>query len=635
MFNLRRSFSKKLMVTILLLAAPIFMVSLGILYTQSRQIIRKEAIGHANSMLTATMQRLNRNLLTIETATNNNSWLINQYLQPDSLLALTHRIVLLNHHIDGCSISTEPDVFPEHGKHFSVYTIRERDSIISVVELPYDYFSKVWYRAPRDQGKPCWVNYFDEADSLEVTLTGMVASYSKPVYQPNGELLAVISTDLSLLKLSKLISEEEKPYPNAYFMMLDSKGHFFIHPDSTRLFTQTIFTGADPNKQADLIALGHEMTGGRQGNMAVDIDGEHCLVCYQPVAGTSWSLALVCRDSDVLRGYYRLTYILTPILIAGLLVILLLCNRSVLHAIHPLNQLLEKTQSIALGNMEVYIPSSKRVDAVGRLQNSFASMLQSMNFHTGSIRYTTEQTHHRNEELANATKLVEEADRQKTAFIQNVSHQIRTPLNIIMGFAQILSETRMMPFTDDELASITETMNHNSKLLIRLVTMLYDSSDDAFSLELNIEKIDKVFCNDVVKEAVSYIKQHYPHVIVEMHSDVADDFCIQTNHVYLMRSLRELLYNAAKYSDGKHIQLIMSFSGDYIRFMVQDTGKGIVEADRERMFKFFAKVDDLSEGLGLGLPLAKRHAQNLNGDLFLDEDYHEGCRFILEVPIQA
>ena len=52
----------------------------------------------------------------------------------------------------------------------------------------------------------------------------------------------------------------------------------------------------------------------------------------------------------------------------------------------------------------------------------------------------------------------------------------------------------------------------------------------------------------------------------------------------------------------------------------------------ENIFKPFAKVDDLSEGLGLGLPLSKRHAVNMGGDLTLDTDYHDGCRFIVELP---
>jgi signal transduction histidine kinase len=76
---------------------------------------------------------------------------------------------------------------------------------------------------------------------------------------------------------------------------------------------------------------------------------------------------------------------------------------------------------------------------------------------------------------------------------------------------------------------------------------------------------------------------------------------------------------------------------DHLRFIgsfiIEDTGKGIAEADREHIFKFFTKVDDFSEGLGLGLPLTKRHAETLGGNLILDTTYHEGSRFIFEIPV--
>ena len=177
-------------------------------------------------------------------------------------------------------------------------------------------------------------------------------------------------------------------------------------------------------------------------------------------------------------------------------------------------------------------------------------------------------------------------------------------------------------------------MDHNAKLLYRLVSMLFDSSDAAFTEELNSPQMDMVPCNEVGRETLHYLKEHYPDVPVTYHSEVDDNFCFQSNHLYIMRCLRELLYNAAKYSDGKNVSLSVSVVGDRIRFIVQDTGKGIAESDRELMFKFFTKVDDLSEGLGLGLPLAKRHAQNLGGDLTLDENYHDGCRFIVDLPLR-
>lgn len=626
--------STRLAIVILVLAAPLFITTIGALFLEARQVIRHKAVGRAKSALNASMQRLDRNLLAVQTATEAYSWVLEEQLHPDSFLTLSHKVVALNPHIDGCSVSAEPYLFPEKGRHYSVYTVREPDSVRTVVEEEYEYFQKTWYKLPYNLNEPCWEIFFDEADSLELTIDGMLASYGKPLHNAKNEIVGVISTDLSLLKLTKIINEE-RPYPNSYFVMLDSDGRYVVHPDSTRLFAKTIFDDADPRTNQDLIALGHQMTAGKEGGMPIYIDGKGYLVCYQPVPGTDWSMAIVCPDNDILKNYYMLSNIVIPLLIIGLLIIVLLCYRAVSQAFGSIRQLLLKTRMIAEGNMEVFIGHSNRIDDVGRLQNSFAAMLQALQFHIGIVRYITEKLQQRNKELEEATKRAQEANQQKTTFIQNVSHQIRTPLNIVMGFSQVLHDAikQREALPDEEMKSVTSTMDHQAKLLYRLVTMLFDSSDTGFSEELRTHQFDIVKCNDVAREAIEYLKEHYPEAETEFVSEVADDFSLQTSQLYLLRCLRELLYNSAKYSDGKHILLQITTTGHTIRYVVEDKGKGIPEADRDLMFKFFTKVDDLSEGLGLGLPLAKRHALNLGGDLWLDDTYHEGCRFILEIPL--
>ena len=626
--------STRLAIVILVLAAPLFITTIGALFLEARQVIRHKAVGRAKSALNASMQRLDRNLLAVQTATEAYSWVLEEQLHPDSFLTLSHKVVALNPHIDGCSVSAEPYLFPEKGRHYSVYTVREPDSVRTVVEEKYEYFQKTWYKLPYDLNEPCWEIYFDEADSLELTIDGMLASYGKPLHNAKNEIVGVISTDLSLLKLTKIINEE-RPYPNSYFVMLDSDGRYVVHPDTTLLFKKTIFDDADPRTQQDLIALGHQMTAGKEGGMPVYVDGKGYLVCYKPVPGTDWSLAIVCPDNDILKNYYMLSNIVIPLLIIGLLIIVLLCYRAVSQAFSSIRQLLLKTRMIAEGNMEVFIGHSNRIDDVGRLQNSFAAMLQALQFHIGIVRYITEKLQQRNKELEEATKRAQEANQQKTTFIQNVSHQIRTPLNIVMGFSQVLHDAikQREALPDEEMKSVTSTMDHQAKLLYRLVTMLFDSSDTGFSEELRTHQFDIVKCNDVAREAIEYLKEHYPEAETEFVSEVADDFSLQTSQLYLLRCLRELLYNSAKYSDGKHILLQITTTGHTIRYVVEDKGKGIPEADRDLMFKFFTKVDDLSEGLGLGLPLAKRHALNLGGNLWLDDTYHEGCRFILEIPL--
>jgi signal transduction histidine kinase len=562
-----------------------------------------------------------------------NDWEVVENLQPDSLLSYSRYIVMLNSHIDGCSISTEPDMFPQYGRHFSAYTVREMDTVTTVVEEAYDYFEKVWYKTPQQLRKPCWVVYYDESDSLALTLDGMIASYSKPLYKESGKFVGVISTDLSLTRLSKVITLTDSllPYPDSYFIMTGEDGRYLLTPDSSLLFTQTIYSDANPETNADIFALGHEMTTGKKGNMSVKINGKPCLVSYQPVPDTNWSLALVCPDRSILLSYNRLGLVIAVLIIVGLLLTFLFCGISVRHAVFPLNKLTSRLQRFISGNYDEQIPRSSRHDVVARLQNSFSTMQESLSRHVNDIQQMNAEAEQRNEELARVSELAKEADRQKMLFIQNVSHQIRTPLNIIMGFAQVLSESKgLLP--EEEAKSITDMMRHNALMLDRMVTMLFDSSARGTTEELYTNRNDEVSCNEIAQECVALTHELFPDLPIRFITDVSDDFCISTSHLYLMRSIRELLYNAGKYSDGKNISIRVTEMGSNVRFVVQDTGPGIDEEDACRLFDFFTKINDLSDGLGLGLALARRHICNLGGDMFFDLDYQDGCRFVIELP---
>ena len=637
MISIRRSFSAKVIMWVLLLAVPVFLASVGVLFWQSHKLIRAEAVDKASNVLACAMHRINRYLITTKTASHTNAWIVEQSLYPDSIQAITNRIATTNPYTDGCAISTEPGVLPQYPDGFMSVSFNTKDSINTFIEPDHSYFQERWYSIPRTQRKPTWVVFNDKNRKQETDEDATIAAYTHPLFNKKGKFVGVISIWLSLQHISNIMAEV-RPYPHSYYVMIDEKGRYVGHPDSTRLFNQTIFSVADPQHQADLIALGYEMTKGNKGSMSVKINGKKSLVCYMPVEGTPWSLAIVCPHSDILRGFYRLTYIVVALLIVGLLLIFINCHKAVTVSLSPLQQLLEKTKAVSNGHLDVDIAHTKRTDVIGGLQNSFATMLESLNYYINSVRTATDQTKRYNRELEHTTQLAVEAQRQKTVFIQNVTHQIRTPLNIIMGFAQILNcptdDTSLSEeLGQDEIKSIASTMTYNSRLLIRMVMMLFDSSDNGKAETANCDKREMVACNDVCQVALKFTTKNHPDIPVEYKTELADDFCIHTNFRYLEFSLEELLSNAVRYSDQQHISLHVTRNKEFVRFVVQDTGKGIAEADREHIFKFFTKVDDFSEGLGLGLPLTKRHAETLGGNLILDTTYHEGSRFIFEIPV--
>jgi signal transduction histidine kinase len=633
--NARKSFSAKISLWVLAMSIPIFFMSLGLLFRQSRQMIRDEAVGRASAVLNASMQRVNRYLVTTETAAHTYSWKVQQSLQADSLQELTHRLVDLNPYVDGCAISMEPGVLPGHPDHFMAFSVRERDSIMTDVARRFRYLNKRWYQVPRDELKSRWLVYYDEANTLNLDKDGMIAAYSVPLFGADSTFVGVMSTAISLIHVSRIVSTEN-PYPHSYFFMVDEDGRYVGHPDTSRLFNKTIFTVANPQKQSGLIALGYEMTQGRQGQMSVEINGESSLVCYMPVPNTTWSLAIVCPYSDILKGNNTLTYVLLSLLIVGMFLIILNGSKAINYSLRPLRQLREQSQAIAEGDLEVDITHTERNDVVGRLQNSFATMLESLKENLDNVHAASREAQEYNSELEHTTSLVVEADKQKTQFMKNMTHQLRTPLNILVGFAQILQKqvgesSETMP--NEEIKNIAQSMAQSSKQLNRLVLMLYDSSDKGLKEAEECDKEQVVNPNEVIRIVVNYIVDITPGLHIDIETEVSDDFTFKTNERLLAYSISEVIFNAVKYSDREHIKVRIVRVDSVIQFIVEDTGKGIAQADRERIFKFFTKVDDFSEGLGLGIPLSKSHALTLNGDFWLDTDYDKGCRFVFELPV--
>ena len=432
--------------------------------------------------------------------------------------------------------------------------------------------------------------------SVDTTANGDTIFYYSRALRPDGDAVkGIVTAGLPIKRLKTIIKQAEQPFPVCEFLLLENDQTF---------------------------------------------DTEDAHVFYDELPDTDWTLALICPDSEFEKSYRQLAHIAYFLFIGGLLLILIICYLLTRHTIKPLHKLLAHTKNIVSGQYAEVIPRSNHKDAIGRLQNSVVVMQQSLLEHVDSIRKTGEETKKHNEELARAQMLAEEGVQKKAIFIQNVSHQMRTPLNIVMGFADVLGESLAAQqdgasqslLQDAELADITETMTYNAIHLRRMVQMLYDSSEYGTSQELFSGKSEYVTINNIAQECIEYTRERFPKTTINFESNIPPRAVVKTNHLYLMRTLRELLFNAAKYSDGQHIMLRISETISTIRFTVEDVGPGIPSDTLGMIFKPFVKVDDLSEGLGLGLPLAKRHALSLGGDLLYDADYHDGCRFILEVP---
>ena len=288
------------------------------MFTESRRAVRREAIDHATELLNSTALRVNSILDRVQTASDNMDWLVSRHLDgPDSMFVYSKQILENNPELNGCSISFEPYYFKEKGQYFSAFSLNENDTIMTTQEgsSQYQYFYFDWYQQAKLRQAPCWTEPFnDDNPGNSLVASETITSYCKPLYDRKGTFVGVMSVDLALSWLSKTISAV-KPYPNSYSIMLGRGGTFFVHPDSTKLSVQTIFTETLEKPNPKLTALGKAMLAGEEGMMELVIDSKDSYVFYKPLGNTGWSTAIICPESDIFGGYVRLQHIVMCILI--------------------------------------------------------------------------------------------------------------------------------------------------------------------------------------------------------------------------------------------------------------------------------------------------------------------------------
>jgi sigma-B regulation protein RsbU (phosphoserine phosphatase) len=249
--------------------------------------------------------------------------------------------------------------------------------------------------------------------------------------------------------------------------MIERDGTYLLHPDTAKLFRETIFSDAAPESRRDIELLGRSMLAGRSGMVETKVDGRDAFIFYRPLERAGWSIAIVCPESDVFARYYRVLAIVLTIVVIGLLLLLIVCYQIVRRAIQPLRQLDYEAQRIAEGHFDTDLTESPRQDSIGRLQNSFMRMQQSLATSVNDILSVNAELEQRNEELTRAYQLQLDTNREKAAFIQKMYHEIRTPLNIICGFTQVLT-TNLPDLPADEIADITSRMSESASDIARL-----------------------------------------------------------------------------------------------------------------------------------------------------------------------
>ena len=384
----RKSISGRLMVRVLIVSAIIFTLTFTIFLRMAANKMREEATEHAHSELSNTIHQIDAVLHAVEIAVENTAWIVPHRLSsPDFMYDVTKRLLQNNEFIYGCAVAFEPNYFPSEGNHFSPYSYRNESGEIKSMQLgtdTYDYHYMDWYQIPKLLNKPYWSEpYYDEGGGEK-----MMTTYSKPLYDSEGKLYAIITADLSLEWLTELVGKIQV-FENSYNLMVSRNASYIVHPDHNLILNETIFSSTYGDKDESLKKLQDDMVNCRAGEVLRTKEGQKFFVFYSPVETTQWMVAIVCPRSELYMEVRMLRNLLIVLGVIALLLMIVMNYNGIRKVVEPVEDFSDVAKKIAKGDFTAELPQIKSQDELKELHDSFEYLQHSLVNYIEELKSTT------------------------------------------------------------------------------------------------------------------------------------------------------------------------------------------------------------------------------------------------------
>lgn len=304
--------------------------------------------------------------------------------------------------------------------------------------------------------------------------------------------------------------------------------------------------------------------------------------------------------------------------------------------LRPIRQLRAIANNVAEGNLDIR-SAIKTGDEYERLAEAFNHMLDGLQAAQERLRQANKQLDGKIAELSERNIELFKANKIKSEFLANISHEFRTPLNAILGFAEILREKPEL-LKKDKGRRYAENIIEGGKNLLNMINDLLNlAKAEAGKIELHIEKISiPQLCKSVVGSFSALTKKKKIKVKLTVDDNIP---ILSTDAGKVQQILYNFLSNAVKFTpETGRIEIRASMQSEQmVRIAVSDTGCGIAEADREKIFEKFRQADGSltreTAGSGLGLAISKELAAMLAGAIGMESELGRGSTFWLDIPV--
>jgi len=318
--------------------------------------------------------------------------------------------------------------------------------------------------------------------------------------------------------------------------------------------------------------------------------------------------------------------------IGAIIVFYVIVQRVILR---PVRQLRSLANNVAEGNLNVR-SAIKTSDEFEKFSTAFNNMLDALQQSQERLRQANKQLDDKIAELSDRNIELFKANKVKSEFLANISHEFRTPLNAILGFAEILREKKK--FDREKSKRYAENIISSGRALLNMINDLLElAKAEAGKMKLHIEKTSIVeLCRGMLAFFSPLTEQKKIKIKLQIDENIP---IVQTDAGKVQQILYNLLSNATKFTPEKGRIQIKAYMPDEktVRVAITDNGPGIAARDKEKIFEKFRQADGSitrqTTGTGLGLAISKELATLLAGDIGLESEPDKGTTFWLDIPV--
>jgi len=695
------SLAFKMILLIFLSIAAIMVLILTYNYHVTKKIVVTNLKSEANKITENAILKIDKILSNIQTIPMNYSPLILSELgNEEKMKYLLRQMVENNRDIYGAALAFEPYFKSPHDKYYSFYYCKDKGKLkfVFLGNANYDYFTMDWYQIPRELGKSQWCEpYYDEGGG-----NILMSTYSIPLYvNKDGRktFIGILTVDVSLTYLQQIVNAI-KVYQTGYGYMISRIGTVVTHKRKSEIMNESIFSIADNKNLPALREIGRKMIAGKTGFEEIPymnlLTGKMSWIAYAPVPANGWSVAVIFPVDEFMADENKLYRNLMEIAVVGLALIFLvifLISRSITGSLRRLTVAAEK---FAEGDFNVTLPPNRSRDEIGRLNNSFIYMQETLAETIHDLQKTSDELRISHEQLEEYSRTLEQKVDERTselkakhqeldaafnglkaaqaqlvqsekmaslgALTAGIAHEIKNPLNFINNFSELSVElVQEILAESDKLTSAlgVKEADYIKGILQDIegnVTKIHDHGKRADSIIRGMllhsrGKSGERMLTDVNALLAEYVNLGYHGMRA---TDSSFNIKIESDYDRNMpllnvipQDLSRVFLNMINNSCYSTHQKKQEFKDAYFpilkvstkdledkaEFRIWDNGKGIPNSVIEKVFNPFYTTKPAGKGTGLGLSISfDIIVQEHKGKIEVNSKEGEYAEFVITIP---